>query len=83
MEFYENGIAIHGTTLIPWERISVRDSKFFPDRIVVVVRPTVGSIEGDTNVVQVTDSLRSKIQTITKRDNEDDSASLIKKGMHL
>lgn len=64
MEFFENGIAERGTTLIPWERISVRDSKFFRDRIVVVIRTTPGALDGDTTVVQVSDSLRSQITTL-------------------
>ncbi len=67
MEFYENGISLHGTSLLPWERITVRDSKFFPDRIVLVIRCAPGSIEADTQVVQVTDLLRRQITAIPKQ----------------
>jgi hypothetical protein len=61
MEFFDNGISLQGTSLIPWNRVSVRNSQFFPDRIVVIIRVAVGSIEADTNVVQVSNRLRSTI----------------------
>jgi hypothetical protein len=64
MEFFEHGVALHGTSLFPWIQVNVRDSQFFPDRIVVVVRSTVGSFDAEMYVVQVNDRLRSRIKAV-------------------
>ena len=73
MEFYEHGISSDGVNLIPWELVTLRDSQFFADRIVAVVRTKVGSIEADTIVVQVSNSLRGKIKNIANRSPSDRS----------
>jgi hypothetical protein len=77
MEFYEHGISSNGTSLIPWNRISIRDSQFFPGRIVMVIRTKVGSIEADTIVVQVSDFLRMHIAEFRGQNSETTSASVL------
>jgi hypothetical protein len=61
MEFFENGVTLHGTTFFPWDLIDLRKSKYFVDRIVVVIRTGKGSVEADTQVVQVCNGLRGRI----------------------
>lgn len=66
MEFFENGVSLSGINLVPWKLISVRDSQFFPDRIVVVVRSEDGSMGADTFLVQVAHRLRDAIFSASK-----------------
>jgi hypothetical protein len=61
MEFFANGVAVSGTSFVEWERAEVRRSQFFSDRVVVVMRPEVGSIAGGTIIVQVSDTLRDEL----------------------
>lgn len=61
MEFFDNGISLHGMTFIPWAQIDLRSSKYSADRIVVVLRPAVTSVVADTKTAQVTDALRDRL----------------------
>lgn len=60
IEFFDRGVCLGGLSFYPWEQVDLRPSQFFRDRIVVVVRTAVGSVDGDTVVAQVTDDLRQR-----------------------
>lgn len=74
IEFFEHGIVRKGTFFMPWERIEVRPSSLFADKIVIVVRtckhPLVGQessdstgpkVMGSLTMAQVSDELREKV----------------------
>ena len=61
IEFFEGGVSQGGVTLIPWAQVEVRPSQYFADRLVVVLRPAVGSVVADTKMAQVSDALREQL----------------------
>jgi len=61
IEFFSNGIVQRGTLLIPWERVEVRPSSLFADKIAVVIRGGVNSIVGMAIMAQVSDPLRERV----------------------
>jgi len=61
IEFFSNGIVQRGTLFIPWERVEVRPSSLFADKIAVVVRGGQNSIVGTTIMAQVTSPLRERV----------------------
>ncbi|MCA9172037.1 MAG: hypothetical protein KDB23_30430 [Planctomycetales bacterium] len=64
LEVFQAGIVRAGVELIPWERVAARESKFFDDRVTLVIRAiddednTVG---GMTLLVQVDAALRQQL----------------------
>ena len=63
IEFYEHGITLDGRTLTPWDRVALRDSKLYDDRIVLVSDATNLAGVRTTQTARVTDSLRKQLRS--------------------
>ncbi|MCA9187457.1 MAG: hypothetical protein R3E01_04295 [Pirellulaceae bacterium] len=70
VEFFEHGVVFDGRRLIEPERIDLRASEMYRDRVVLVVRPKPNSVVGDTKVVQIPDELRHWLLGTGQHDNQ-------------
>jgi hypothetical protein len=61
MEFFDHGVSIGGTTFLPWQQVELRPSRYFADRMVLVLRPAADSVTAQTRLAQVPDALRVDI----------------------
>lgn len=61
LEFFENGVVLHGSVLTTWKHVELRDSQFFDDRVVLVLKPQ-GTIGTDTKMARVSASLRASVE---------------------
>jgi hypothetical protein len=61
MEFFDNGVALHGWKFYGWSRAEVRPSTLYADRVVVVLQIQPGSIGGETKIARVTGTLRERV----------------------
>ena len=59
--FYENGILSPLRIYLPWDKVTVRPSTLYPDRMVVVIHPDANGMAGDTKVVQAHRALRERV----------------------
>ena len=67
IEFYENGITLDGRTLTPWNRIRLRNSTVYPNRIVLVSDATNVPGARTTHTAQLTDALRKQLLAFVAR----------------
>lgn len=61
IEFYEHGITLDGRTLTPWNRVELRESSKFSDRIVLVSDAANISSSRTTQTAQVAGALRKHL----------------------
>jgi len=68
--FYENGILSPMKIYLPWDKVTVRPSRLYPDRMVVVIHPDANGMLGDTKVVQAPRALRERVQHLAAQCKE-------------
>jgi hypothetical protein len=67
-------LALAAMRFIPWQRVDVRPSQYFTDRLVVVIRPEVGSPVASTRLAQVPGAVGERILALARQRAGDGAA---------
>ena len=62
--FYEHGLVAPSRSYMTWDKVTVRPSTLYKDRIVIVIHPDEKGMLGDTKVVQAPRKLREQVQQL-------------------